>query len=649
VNAKPRIQIFLQNLFDEKAVETARRMPYVKRDFKVGVTHLNSTTRSGSGAFQDSGIPLTPVEAPLLPPDDLLNLIEAFYASMKSDPPDIAMAALPGPEAAAFLIAARAAGAAQLIAEFDDQPALISCLEELTALHFCDLILPATRNLQRALTLALPHLADRAKNMLPHSADTTYIQLTKEDRRRLRQNLHVDPDSKLITMIAPFDQRRDHDTLIDACAVLKKRGYDFVLLLVGEGPERHRIAEKVYSLQMEERVTILDDPGDHLDILCATDIFALCTHFEGNNIPMLEAMAQGLAIAATDVPGINDLIRDQRSGRLGKPRDPESFAQALIDLLAQEKIRKKLGSVARKTVENRSNLNHFMPAFLKLVKTRFKELSAGAPRKADSPGKSRKKPVKDGQLGRQYIKMQKEIRALWTSAAPDFGIAQAADLLDGFPIHTQVDLLEKLCAVKLESGPPALFVRPVEKVLADRFYEKMPLLEMRLLEKLAAFYIELSYLEGVEKIREAMVQNAQKELFRYHFSRNRFAAIRAYARLSQLCAFTGQNDHRDFFRLEMWEFMRDREEAPEVYFHQQNAALLESLGEIKLAARELQKDALGTVEMLQSIPVARPASEVGEVTSLPAIKPRALKSLPRNVAQKETKTARKKRLQEVEA
>jgi glycosyltransferase involved in cell wall biosynthesis len=602
VSAKPRIQVFLKNLKDEKAVEAARWMPFLKRDFKVGITYI-SDADTGEGVFADSGLPLTAVEIPPLPPDDLISHLEAFSQAIKEDTPDAVLASIPGPESAAFLIAARAAGVSVVLAHFDDQPSLISTLEELSALYMSDLVLPATRNLQREIIRALPTLSDRIGHLLPHSADTTYIQLTKEDRQRLRQKLGVDQEAKMITMIAPFDRRRDHDTLIDACQLLKKRGHDFILLLVGDGPERNRIAEKICFLELHDRVAMMDDLGDHLDILCATDIFALISHFEGNNVPLLEAMAQGLALAGTDVNGINDLIRDERSGKLSKPGDAESLTEALHYLLAQEKTRKKLGSVARKSVENRCNLNQFMPVLVKTLKTRLKEFFPDA--KTGRKAKSR-----NGHLGRQYLKLQKEIRTLWTSPAANFGIQQAADMLDGFPLHTQVDLLEKLCEVRAEPGPLALFIRPLEKVLADRFYEHIPLLEMRLMDKLAAFYIELAYGEGARKLIERIEASARQHLFRYQFACNRFSGLRAQARLSQLYGFTGEVEKREFYRLEMWEYMRPRTEAQEAWFHQQNAVFLEALGELRLAARELQKDTMGTIPVLPGLPVAYPIPDL---------------------------------------
>jgi glycosyltransferase involved in cell wall biosynthesis len=567
-------------------------MPFMKKDFKVGVTHLNKE-EEGEGYFADSGIPLTGIQIESLRPDDGQEYMQPMSDCFDDDLPDAVIAALPDPAGAAFLIAAKAAGVPLVIAEVDDQPSLFSSFEELSAFYFSDLILPATRNLQRVLTQVFPELADRVGNLLPHSADTTYIQLTKEDRIRLRQELRVDTELKMITMIAPFDRRRDHDTILEACQLLKQRGLKFILMLVGDGPERRRVAEKVFALRLEDQVCIINDPGDHTDILCATDIFALSTHFEENSTTLIEAMAQGLSIAATRVPGIDDLIRDGRSGRLARPKDPESFAQALIDLLAQEKIRKKLGSVARKCIENRGNLTHFMPPLVQTIKRRLKEYAADPEGQHCEPN--------NATSGKKYLKLQQDVRNLKKSANPMKGISKAADLMDGLPVNVQVDIIERMCAIPLGSNSVAMLVRPLEKVLGENVYEHLPLLEMRLLERLSDFYKDLDYSEGVQKLIEKMEENVQVELFRYHFACNRFSGQRAHVRLAQLYEYVGHQDRRDFYRLELRDYLRACGGNGAASFHQQNARHLEILGEHKLAERELRKAAMGAIQFSSEV------------------------------------------------
>lgn len=608
MNSKPKIQVFLPDLHDEAASEVARRMPYFKREFKVGVMTMQAKNRT-KGVFADSGIPVIELEIKPLPPNDPYNCLQSAMEQLKAELPDAVIAALPDPGAAAFLIAARAVGVPLIVAEVNDQPCLFSSFEELSSLHFSDLVTPSNRILQRAFLNSITNVSDRVGGLLPHSADTTYIQLTKEDRYRYRKNLRVDPELKMITMIAPFDRRRDHDTLLEACAILKQCGHHFILLLVGDGTERRRIAEKVCVLRLEDQVTIIDDPGDHTEILCATDVFALSTHFEGNCTPLIEAMAQGLSIAATNVPGINDLIRDGRSGRLAQPKNPESFAGALVDLLAQEKTRKKVGSVARKCIENRGNLSHFLPPLIKIMKKKIHEY------KEDSKVRTKIKEIsKDAS---KYVHLQGEIRKQLNGGNKKFDISKAADLMDGFPITMQVDVLEKLCDIPIESDSLTTFVRPLEKVLSNDLFEQMPLLEMRLLEKLAAFYMDLGYVEGSEKIIENMENLASRELLQYHFSRNRFSGLRTHVRLAQLYGFIGKNEQRDHYRLEMWEYLKPKVGNENGQFHQQNAVFLEALGETKLAEREMQKDLLKVIQIAPEAPIAHRVENGTLITTKP--------------------------------
>jgi len=199
--------------------------------------------------------------------------------------------------------------------------------------------------------------------------------------------------------------------------------------------------------------------------------------------------------------------------------------------------------------------------------------------------------------------------------------------MDGFPINIQVDILEKLCLIPIDSEPLAMFVRPLEKVLSGHFFEQMPMLECRLLEKLAAFYIQLSYAEGAEKVIEKLEDIVSRALFRYQASKDRFVGIRAHVRLAQLYDFIGKLDKRDHYRLDLWEYIREPKENPDPYFHQQNAVCLESLGEVKLALRETQRDVIGAVRLHPDIPIATGVPETKTKVKKPPLRAVALRAV----------------------
>jgi hypothetical protein len=260
-----------------------------------------------------------------------------------------------------------------------------------------------------------------------------------------------------------------------------------------------------------------------------------------------------------------------------------------------------------------------MPPFINTLKKKIKE-------HADR----RKKKTLDSSivdLGSQYTELQHKIRYLWLNPQNGFGITEATDLMDNFPIDVQVDVLEKLCLIPVESAPLATFVRPLEKVLSEHFFDHFPLMEMRLLEKLGGFYIDLGYLEGAEKLIETMEDHLSKQLFSYHFACNRFSGLRTHVRLAQLYDFVGRQDRRDFYRLELWEFIREANGNGNAFFHQQNAACLESMGEMKLALREMQKDAMGAIRVTSDTPIAYDIPEEASLPQKPKLKSVALRSI----------------------
>jgi glycosyltransferase involved in cell wall biosynthesis len=86
--------------------------------------------------------------------------------------------------------------------------------------------------------------------------------------------------------------------------------------------------------------------SDVLELLCAFDVFALSSRFEGLPIAMLEAMAAHVPPVATRVGGIPEVVTDGRDGLLVEPGDPESLAAAAARLLDDSLLRQELGDAA---------------------------------------------------------------------------------------------------------------------------------------------------------------------------------------------------------------------------------------------------------------------------------------------------------------
>lgn len=169
-------------------------------------------------------------------------------------------------------------------------------------------------------------------------------------RGSLRASLGIDPHAPLIGCIARLDPVKNHALLIQAMAVLVRTNPDIRLVLVGDGPLREPIQDQVQSLGLEEHVILAGTIADTAAVYREFDIFALPSFFEGTSISILEAMASGTPVVATEVGGTPWLLQDGACGRLVPSGDAAAFADAIAQLLDDEGERVRIAAAARARV-----------------------------------------------------------------------------------------------------------------------------------------------------------------------------------------------------------------------------------------------------------------------------------------------------------
>ncbi|EMI44595.1 glycosyl transferase, group 1 family protein [Rhodopirellula sp. SWK7] len=175
-----------------------------------------------------------------------------------------------------------------------------------------------------------------------------------QSQTELRASLGLDADRPYAACIARFHPVKDHQTLIRAW----KRVHQLVpharLLLVGDGPERERIAQAVKenasSNQFESSVEFWGIRDDVADILRAVDVFTLTSVSEAASLTLLEAMASQCASVVTDVGGNGEHIRHSTEGFLVPRGDDEALAQRLCQMLEDRSLCRELGVAARDRV-----------------------------------------------------------------------------------------------------------------------------------------------------------------------------------------------------------------------------------------------------------------------------------------------------------
>jgi glycosyltransferase involved in cell wall biosynthesis len=185
----------------------------------------------------------------------------------------------------------------------------------------------------------------------------------------------------LIVCAARFVALKRQRDLVEALAALWEDGVAFRAVLAGDGPTRPQIRELVSRLGLDG---VVECPGrvpreEVHRLLGQATVACLPSATEGMPGTLMEAMASGVAVVATDVGGTSEVVVDGESGLLVPVHDPPALADAIGRLLSDHDLRARLATAGRRRMEERYSLEVMLDAKERL----YRELAS--PRRAPSP------------------------------------------------------------------------------------------------------------------------------------------------------------------------------------------------------------------------------------------------------------------------
>lgn len=166
-----------------------------------------------------------------------------------------------------------------------------------------------------------------------------------------------------VVVVANLRAGKGHDVLIDAAAIVLRQFPDATFELVGGGPERDNLVSRAHARGVAHAVSFVGHQDDVAARLAAGHIFVLPSRSEAFPNAVLEAMAAGMPIVASGVGGINELIRDGRTGLLVPPGDPQALAGGICRLLIDSALAARLGAAARDEAESGFSFDRMVAAF----------------------------------------------------------------------------------------------------------------------------------------------------------------------------------------------------------------------------------------------------------------------------------------------
>lgn len=198
-------------------------------------------------------------------------------------------------------------------------------------------------------------------------------QLRESDRKQLRKEWDIPDESFLFGTVARFVPVKGLPYLIDAFArLVAETSGDHLhapyLVLIGDGPERTMLEEKVHELGIASRVRFAGFRQDIPACLHACDAFVHSSIYEGLGYTIIEAMASEVPVVASHVGGVKEFVFHDQTGLIVSPGDVDGLAREMKRLLHSSELRHTLAANALEQVERTFTIEQMTKQIVELYR-----------------------------------------------------------------------------------------------------------------------------------------------------------------------------------------------------------------------------------------------------------------------------------------
>lgn len=197
--------------------------------------------------------------------------------------------------------------------------------------------------------------------------DASPSQRTRDMRETLRRDFSIPSDAIVIGTLGRVAPAKDYVTLVKAArTAVAAQSRKLIFLIVGDNsvmPEHREHYEEISKLIREAGLSsnfvftgFQSDVAKFLDIM---DIFVLSTHQEGMPLVILEAMANGKPVIATDVDGVPEIVSDYKTGLLFPHQDDSMLSRHIVSLIRDRPLAKRLAANGREAVASQWSARRF--------------------------------------------------------------------------------------------------------------------------------------------------------------------------------------------------------------------------------------------------------------------------------------------------
>lgn len=205
--------------------------------------------------------------------------------------------------------------------------------------------------------------------VIPNGVDTARFRPDPAARLSVRQELGLPESASLIGIVAALRPEKNHSLFLDVAHRVSQRFPSAYFLIVGDGPQRPSIEEKIAELSLNDRVFLLGTRSDTPRLVSALDIFALTSHNEASPVSILEALSCGVPVVSTRVGSVSESVMDDWNGYTVEPGDSIQLAHRIGSLIMSPELALSLGSNGRDHVLSRFSLDTMVRGYEELIAT----------------------------------------------------------------------------------------------------------------------------------------------------------------------------------------------------------------------------------------------------------------------------------------
>jgi glycosyltransferase involved in cell wall biosynthesis len=177
----------------------------------------------------------------------------------------------------------------------------------------------------------------------------TFPTLSEKQKVEIRTGIIEDSSRLLLITVGRLDEAKGYGDLLDAVDEVRRTHPQALLVIIGAGDFLPAITAKIKLLKLEDHVKLLGLRSDVPNLLAASDIYVSASHLEALPVSLLEAMAAGLPVVATDVGDVPLIVKPEL-GICVPARQPARIAAALKSLIENPAQRSQFGVMAREYV-----------------------------------------------------------------------------------------------------------------------------------------------------------------------------------------------------------------------------------------------------------------------------------------------------------